>query len=86
MAISGPVRGTWQDAAACLGAPLSLFFPEAGVHPDAAITDYCARCPVTEPCRTTAAASKIDDGVWGATTPDERRAARSTTRRRQMAA
>ena len=80
----------WRRQAACLGADTARFYPaermrgrEKRTHERAAIVRYCARCPVTEECLAYAFAVDERAGVWGGTTPDERKALRS---RRQPAA
>lgn len=68
----------WRDEAACLGADPDLFFPitvtgplhEASVR---AARGICESCGVLQDCLQFALAEGIDDGIWAATTPEERR-------------
>jgi WhiB family redox-sensing transcriptional regulator len=41
----------------------------------------CRGCPVQIQCLAWALASGVTDGVWGGTTPDERRVIRSLSRK-----
>lgn len=56
------------------------FFPEDGHGPGANVPkvrrarESCLVCPDRVPCREFGIAHAIDHGVWGGTTPDERRA------------
>jgi WhiB family redox-sensing transcriptional regulator len=62
----------WVSKGACLGAPPDLFFPPVGASVRKART-LCAACPVLEECRDYAARTKPPLGMWGGTTPRERR-------------
>ena len=64
----------WDDLAACRGAPLSVFFPEDANY--SAARRVCAACPVRKPCLDEAQRARINHGMFGGLTPDERRAAR----------
>lgn len=81
---------TWQERAACIGAPLDWFFPPSTAN---GITDQyklarelCARCPVVERCGQYAIDNHCRDGMFGGKTPQERgvRTAARTTRGRPM--
>ena len=67
----------WRARAACRGQN-RLMYPAHGQGTAAA--DYapalalCGACPVVEPCR--AAGAREPDGVWGGTTPRDRKRAR----------
>lgn len=69
----------WRDNAACLDIddPERFFPPGIATEGDLATTEakaFCrAFCPVTDQCLNWALTRGIDDGVWGATTPRERR-------------
>jgi WhiB family redox-sensing transcriptional regulator len=67
----------WREAGACLGADPDLFFPvsQAGLAVDQIKTakSVCASCRVREACLRFALDTKETDGIWGGTTPDERR-------------
>jgi WhiB family redox-sensing transcriptional regulator len=72
----------WTDRAACRepGIDPELFFPvsESGpaVWQVAAAKAVCARCPVTADCLSWAMRAGEADGIWGGTTPGERRTLR----------
>lgn len=72
--------GHWTDQGACAdpGVDPELFFPlgAAGLatfRQVEAAKAICARCPVVQPCRDWAVTVGEPDGIWGGTTPDERR-------------
>jgi hypothetical protein len=73
---AGPVvGGNWRDQAACLHRDPELFFPTAAEDPSPALA-ICRSCPVQGLCLAAALETGECDGVWGATTPDERRVMR----------
>ena len=70
----------WTGRGACRepGTDPELFFPvgETGLEAHRQVTAakaVCARCPVTERCRDWAVQTGESHGIWGGTTPDERR-------------
>jgi len=68
----------WMLHAACRGMDPALFYPTgtlgAAAQADIAkAKDVCARCPVREPCLELGMAVSVDHGVWGQTSPDDRR-------------
>ena len=71
--------GPWKSSAACLDVAVKdLFF----AHPSdldsiAAAKQICRRCPVRVECLDHAMATGERQGIWGATTPAERRARRT---------
>nr|WP_206024354.1 WhiB family transcriptional regulator [Rhodococcus sp. 14C212] len=76
----------WQLEAACRDRDAALFF-----HPDnergdarddriAAAKEVCRTCPVQAQCLRHALRTREPYGIWGGTTEDERRAARSRGR------
>lgn len=66
----------WMSQAACLNADREVFFPEKGGPGDDA-KRICAHCPVVQECLDWALALPADTvGVWGGTTPKERRTLR----------
>jgi WhiB family transcriptional regulator, redox-sensing transcriptional regulator len=71
--------GHWTERGACRepGTDPELFFPvgETGlsVGQVAAAKAVCARCPVTDQCRDWAVRTGEREGIWGGTTPEERR-------------
>lgn len=77
---------TWAEDAACRASSVDpeLFFPlsESGLGASqvAAAKAVCARCPVAAQCLTWALRSGEAAGIWGGTTPDERRLLRRIRR------
>lgn len=68
----------WTDYAACHGVDPELFFPIGYVGPllerqQVMAKEVCARCPVTRDCLDWALRAGEPDGIWGGTTPEERR-------------
>lgn len=70
---------SWLEHAACCepGVDPELFFPLGESGPAARqIADakaICAQCPVAAQCRDWALRTGEPDGIWGGTTPEERR-------------
>lgn len=65
---------TWRDQAACLGFDSSVFFPEEADAAGAArAKEVCGSCPVAEHCLEWALETNQTEGVWGGSTPFERR-------------
>ncbi len=62
----------WRQRAACLRFDPDLFFPQAAEDPGPALA-VCRSCPVQGACLAAALTVGECDGVWGATTPEERR-------------
>lgn len=80
----------WTDSAACRasGVDPELFFPvsETGMAAHRQVAQakaVCGRCPVAGQCLEWAVRTGEPEGIWGGTTPDERRRLR---RRRLRAA
>jgi hypothetical protein len=65
--------------ALCAQADPEAWFPEAGSSPHAAKA-VCARCPIATRCLDVALARNERDGIWGGTTPNQRRALRRRAR------
>ncbi|POM25877.1 Transcriptional regulator WhiB1 [Actinomadura rubteroloni] len=68
----------WSDHAICRGADPDLFFPigySASIlkEQERAAKRVCGNCPVTSECLTWALRVGEPDGIWGGTTPEERR-------------
>jgi WhiB family transcriptional regulator, redox-sensing transcriptional regulator len=78
----------WQDAAACRGEDLLLFFgPDGERQPEREIRErkakeVCAACPVRLECLNYAVSRPEKYGTWGGLNEDER----SAERRRRMSA
>jgi len=66
----------WRSRGQCLKHDPELFFPNAAEDPGDALR-ICGDCEVLGPCLAAALDAGECDGVWGATTPDERRAMRA---------
>lgn len=65
---------SWRTEAACRSLPDTMFFLAGddfeGMRQ---AKDECARCPVKEPCLEFAILTNQSLGIWGGTTPNERR-------------
>lgn len=76
----------WQDAAACRGEDLTLFFGRDGERQperelrEAAAKEICAACPAQRGCLDHAISRPEKYGMWGGFTADERH----TERRNRM--
>lgn len=66
--------GSWRVRAACHDPDIDpeIFFPDPGGSASHA-KKVCRRCPVTAECLRYALDRGREAGVWGATTPEERR-------------
>ncbi len=69
---AGVPPAKWRTAGACLDADPEAFFPTAAEDPSPAVA-VCRTCPVQGACLAAALETGECDGVWGATTPEERR-------------
>jgi WhiB family transcriptional regulator, redox-sensing transcriptional regulator len=82
----------WQDAAACRGEDLLLFFgPDGERQPEREIRErkakeICAACPVRLECLNYAVSRPEKYGTWGGLNEDERSAERRRRMRRANAA
>ncbi|MFF4006555.1 WhiB family transcriptional regulator [Streptomyces sp. NPDC001717] len=78
------------SAPACRNADPGLFFPAYGRqlrHSQViAAKELCTGCPVQEECLAMAVHADESDGIWGGTTPVERRRMRSQLARMQCGA
>jgi WhiB family transcriptional regulator, redox-sensing transcriptional regulator len=67
----------WTDLAACRGVDPELFFPVSASGPALnQVTEakrVCASCPVQPDCLAWALRAGESAGIWGGTTPEERR-------------
>lgn len=67
----------WRSAGACLSADPDLFYPISdrglGQRQVAQAKVICASCSVRRPCLEFALAHDQSHGIWGGTTPEERR-------------
>jgi WhiB family redox-sensing transcriptional regulator len=66
----------WRSRGECLKHDPELFFPNAAEDPADAL-EICATCEVVGACLAAALDAGECDGVWGATTPEERRPMRA---------
>jgi len=70
----------WRLHGACRGADPELFFPEGGgwraAEQELAAKRVCDSCLVRKACLTWALTVPEAEGIWGGTTPVERRALR----------
>ncbi|MDP9867881.1 WhiB family transcriptional regulator [Streptosporangium brasiliense] len=75
----------WSRRSSCLNEDPELFFPVSAEGPGREQYEQakavCRRCPVRLRCLDYALNTRQMYGVWGGTTPDERRAAMAATRR-----
>jgi WhiB family transcriptional regulator, redox-sensing transcriptional regulator len=80
----------WRTEAACLSADPDLFFPISATGPAekqiARAKRICAGCAVRPECLEFALAHDQMYGIWGGTTPDDRRRDRRRRRRAAVAA
>lgn len=64
----------WIEDGACVGESPDLFFPHGAGQVDyAPAKAICATCPVRLQCLAYALRLHMDDGIWGGTSPKERR-------------
>jgi len=75
----------WAEDAACQFEDPELFFPVSEIGPGARqvalAKAVCARCPVKADCLRFALDNGLDHGIFGGTTPEERRLLAKTGRR-----
>lgn len=69
--------GNWREVASCRDSDPDLFYPLGKGHAAFEQTEeaklVCRACPSREPCLAFALATRQDLGVWGGTSPEERR-------------
>jgi WhiB family redox-sensing transcriptional regulator len=65
-------KGAWTDQAACRGTETEIFFP-ATPDEEAEALSICATCPVRAQCLDYAVRNRETYGIWGGTTPEQRR-------------
>lgn len=76
------IHRDWHLDAICTQTDPDLWFPEKSQRPIAAIT-ICHQCPAQAPCLEEAITNYEPHGIWGGTTPTERREIRRQRRQRQ---
>jgi WhiB family redox-sensing transcriptional regulator len=68
---------SWREVGRCRDSDPNLFYPLGkGVTAREQAEEakrYCHACPSREPCLAFALATRQELGVWGGTSPDERR-------------
>jgi WhiB family redox-sensing transcriptional regulator len=79
------IPGRWAEQALCAQSDPNAWFPEPGGRGQPAALRICAACPVRAQCLDHALAGAdtwqgISTGIWGGTTPAERRAIRRAHR------
>lgn len=82
--------GAWTEQALCAQSDPDAWFPDTGVNAAAALR-VCARCPVRVQCLELALSGAdtwrgISTGIWGGTTPGQRRVLRRQRRAAAAAA
>lgn len=65
---------SWRTRAACRGVPIDVMVPPSTL-PEAYLPalEVCAGCDVVEECLEDALSGQVLDGVFGGTTPKDRR-------------
>lgn len=64
-----------REDRACAGIDPEVFYPDRGDSKTAKqARELCGRCPVRQPCLDWAVETRQRWGVWGGTTPEERKA------------
>ena len=72
----------WDDEASCQSIDPEVFFPEhQGDHASIAKA-ICRGCPVRMQCLEFALDARLDHGVWGGMTENERRSLRRSRQRK----
>ena len=79
------VHVNWREGVACRDADPDLFFPigtaGAALRQTEEAKRICRACTVQIQCLAWALENAPTDGIWGGTTPDERRVIRSLSRK-----
>jgi WhiB family redox-sensing transcriptional regulator len=84
------MNSDWPELAACRAPDIDpeIFFPLSEIGPGAsqiaAARAVCTRCPVVMHCLDWALRAGEPAGIWGGTTPDERRRLRHYAREAQL--
>ena len=65
-------RPAWHDAGLCAQTDPDAFYPDKG-QPTAPAKRICAACPVRTLCLDHAITNDERHGIWGGTSPNERR-------------
>ncbi|MEV4333477.1 WhiB family transcriptional regulator [Streptomyces sp. NPDC049597] len=85
--VPAPATYNWRDLSACTEEEPDLFFPIGTTGPAVFQVEQakavCRRCPVTAICLDWALQHGEDEGVWGGTSEDERRAMKRRAARKR---
>lgn len=69
--------GNWREVASCRDSDPDLFYPlgkgRSALEQVEVAKLVCSACPSREPCLAFALATRQDLGVWGGTSPEDRR-------------
>jgi len=65
-------KGAWTNQAACRGTDTEIFYPVTSDE-EAEALSICATCPVRAQCLDDALRNREIYGIWGGTTPEQRR-------------
>lgn len=69
--------GNWRDVASCRDSDPNLFYPvgrgRAALEQSEVAKSVCRTCPSREPCLAFALATRQELGIWGGTSPEDRR-------------
>jgi WhiB family redox-sensing transcriptional regulator len=80
---------SWRDAGLCRDKDPNLFYPvgrgQAAIEQTEVAKAFCRACPSKEACLAFALAARQEMGVWGGTSPEERRVLLGRGRRTQVA-
>ena len=91
---SVPGRGlrapeSWRDVGVCRDKDPNLFYPlgrgQAAMEQTEVAKAFCRSCPSKVPCLAFALEARQELGVWGGTSPEERRVLLGRGRRTQVA-
>jgi WhiB family redox-sensing transcriptional regulator len=80
---------SWRDAGLCRDKDPNLFYPlgrgQAAMEQAEVAKAFCRACPSREPCLAYALEARQELGVWGGTSPEDRRVLLGRGRRAQVA-
>ena len=80
---------SWRDAGLCRDKDPNLFYPlgrgQSAIEQTELAKAFCRACPSKAPCLAFALQARQELGVWGGTSPEERRVLLGRGRRTQVA-
>jgi hypothetical protein len=86
--LTTPRPTDWRKSAACLTEDPALFFPTGDSGPSLLIIEQaktvCRGCPVLDTCGQWATDNRVEYGIFGGLTEQERASVRRSTRRRHL--